>query len=56
MRIIHHFLQVVKLFPEGTHFDTNCWIIEIGGESVIEQFNPFNHKIQVLYQCRIIIQ
>jgi hypothetical protein len=34
--------------------DSPCWITERGGgESVIEQFNPFNHIIQVLYQCEL---
>jgi hypothetical protein len=33
-----------------------CCIIERGGESVIEKCNPFSPKIQVLYQCSIIIQ
>jgi hypothetical protein len=35
------YLSVVKLISEGTFFDTNCWITERGGESVIEQSNPF---------------
>jgi hypothetical protein len=35
------YLLVVKLISKGTYFDTNCWITERGGESVIEQFNPF---------------
>jgi hypothetical protein len=29
------YLSVVKLISEGTCFDTNCWITERGGESVI---------------------
>jgi hypothetical protein len=33
-----------------------CWITERGGESVIENLILFNHKMQVLYQCSIIIQ
>jgi hypothetical protein len=41
LRIIHDLLPVVKLFPEGTNSDTNCWITERGDESVIEKFNPF---------------
>jgi hypothetical protein len=36
-RIIHDLLRVVKLFHEGTRSDTNCWITERRGESVIEQ-------------------
>jgi hypothetical protein len=36
------YLSVVKLISEGTCSDTNCWITERGGESVIEQFNPFS--------------
>jgi hypothetical protein len=35
------YLSVVKLISEGTFYDTNCWITERGGESVIEKFNPF---------------
>jgi hypothetical protein len=35
------YLSVVKLISEGTFSDTNCWITERGGESVIEQFNSF---------------
>jgi hypothetical protein len=35
------YLLVVKLISEGTYSDTNCWITEMGGESVIEQSNPF---------------
>jgi hypothetical protein len=35
--IIHNLLLVVKLFPEGTYYDTNCWITERGFESVIEK-------------------
>jgi hypothetical protein len=35
------YFSVVKLISEGTCYDTNCWIIERGGESIIEQFNPF---------------
>jgi hypothetical protein len=31
------YLSVVKLISEGTCSDTNCWIIERGGESVIEK-------------------
>jgi hypothetical protein len=33
---------VVKLFPEGTNSDTNCWITEggEGGESVIQHTKP----------------
>jgi hypothetical protein len=41
MRIIHDLLPVVKLFPKGTGSDTNCWIIEREGESVIEQYDIF---------------
>jgi hypothetical protein len=29
------YLSVVKLISEGTYSDTNCWITERGGESVI---------------------
>jgi hypothetical protein len=29
------YLSVVKLIFEGTFSDTNCWITERGGESVI---------------------
>jgi hypothetical protein len=35
------YLSVVKLISEGTFSDTNCWITERGGESIIEQFNFF---------------
>jgi hypothetical protein len=35
------YLSVVKLISEGTCSDTNCWITERGGESVIEKSNPF---------------
>jgi hypothetical protein len=35
------YLSVVKLISEGTCSDTNCWITERGGESIIEKFNPF---------------
>jgi hypothetical protein len=27
----------------------SCWITERGGESIINQFNPFNHNMQVLF-------
>jgi hypothetical protein len=29
------YLLVVKLISEGTSSDTNCWITERGGESII---------------------
>jgi hypothetical protein len=35
------YLSVVKLIYEGTFSDTNCWITERGGESIIEKFNHF---------------
>jgi hypothetical protein len=35
------YLSVVKLISEGAYSDTNCWITEKRGESVIEKFNPF---------------
>jgi hypothetical protein len=35
------YLSVVKLISEGTFSDTNCWITERGGESVIGKFNLF---------------
>jgi hypothetical protein len=35
------YLSVVKLISEGTYSNTDCWITERGGESVIEKFNPF---------------
>jgi hypothetical protein len=38
------YLSMVKLISEGTLSDTNCWITERGGESVIEKFNPFSPK------------
>jgi hypothetical protein len=50
------YLLVVKLISEGTCSDTNCWITERGGESVIEIIILFIQIIQVLYQCSIIIQ
>jgi hypothetical protein len=53
------YLLVVKLIPEGTCFDSNCWITEGGGggggggvggggESVIinyTTYNPLNHNV-----------
>jgi hypothetical protein len=38
------YLSVVKLVSEGTCYDTNCWITERGGGSIIEQSNPFQPK------------
>jgi hypothetical protein len=35
------YLSMAKLISEGTYSDTNCWINERGGESVIDQFNHF---------------
>jgi hypothetical protein len=35
------YLSVVKLISEGTCSDSNCCIIERGGESIIEKFNHF---------------
>jgi hypothetical protein len=35
------YLLVVKLIFEGTFSDTNCWITERGGLSLIVQLNPF---------------
>jgi len=42
------YLSVVKLIFEGTFFDSNCWIIESEGESVIDQLNPF---LTTIYEC-----
>jgi hypothetical protein len=35
------YLSMVKLISEGTCSNTNCWITERGGESIIEKFNHF---------------
>jgi hypothetical protein len=35
------YLSMDKLISEGTCSETKCWITKRGGESVIEQFNPF---------------
>ena len=35
------YLLVLKLISKGTGYDTDCWITERGGESVIKKFNHF---------------